>query len=279
VEHHPKFSGDGEITYQVTDNLIATAGIIVDEEEKVRLKGALLFPKPIALFSPIKGDYKIFEVGVSIPIPGASIGPVGLKARIDGALSAGYEIGPGELRNARIEAAFNPLDEKPDLDVLMGAQLYIGARAYISGSISGSVVVDVGIASVSGGLTVTATAQLAGHVASEVKIHYTKSRFEVDADFEAILALALILALDAFVKAEAGIGPFTVEKKKVWNLASVKLDTGMKLGMKMKKPLHYASDQPFQFPSANDIEWITPNIDPKQVLEKVFSGGSKEEET
>jgi hypothetical protein len=275
----PKFSGEGEVTYQITDNLVGTAGIEVNEKEEVRLKGALTFPKPIHLFDPIKGDYKIFEVGVSIPIPGASIGPVGLNARIDGALSAGYQIGPGELRNAKIEAAFNPLEEKPDLDLLMGAQLYIGARAYISGSISGSIEVSIGIASVSGGLTITATASLEGHVASEVKIHYQKSRIELDANFEVLLGLALTLALDAFVKAKAGIGPFSVETKKVWNLASFKFDTGMQLGMKLKSPIHYASDEPFKFPSLDDIQWIKPDIDPKKVLERAFgSGSSKEEE-
>jgi hypothetical protein len=274
----PKFSGEGEVTYQITDNLVGTAGIEVNEKEEVRLKGALTFPKPIPLFDPIKGDYKIFEVGVSIPIPGASIGPVGLNARIEGALSAGYQIGPGELRNAKIEAAFNPLEEKPDLDVTMGAQLYIGARAYISGSITGAIEVSVAIASVSGGLTITATAQLEGHVASEVKIHYQKSRLELDANFEVLLGLALMLALDAVVRAKAGVGPFSVETKKVWNLAAFKFDTGMKLGMKLKKPIHYASDQPFQFPSLDDIEWIKPDIDPKKVLERAFGGGSSKEE-
>lgn len=275
----PKFSGEGEVTYQITDNLVGTAGIEVNEKEEVRLKGALTFPKPIHLFDPIKGDYKIFEVGVSIPIPGASIGPVGLNARIDGALSAGYQIGPGELRNAKIEAAFNPLEEKPDLDLLMGAQFYIGARAYISGSISGSIEVSIGIASVSGGLTITATASLEGHVASEVKIHYQKSRLELDANFELLLGLALTLALDAFVKAKAGVGPFSVETKKVWNLASFKFDTGMQMGMKLKNPIHYASDEPFKFPSLDDIQWIKPDIDPKKVLERAFgSGSSKEEE-
>jgi hypothetical protein len=277
VGTQPKFSGEGEITYQISESAIAKGGIAVDENEKVRLTGALLFPKPIPLFKPFKGDYSIFEVGVSIPIPGASIGPVGLKARIEGGLSAGYQIGPAELRHAKIEAAFDPLEDKPDLDVMIGAQVWVGARVYVSGNISGSVVVDAGIASLSGGLKVTATASLEGEAASDVSIHYTKSRLEVDADFHVLLTMALLLALDAFVKAEAGIGPFSIEKTKTWNLAAMRFDTGMQLGMKMKKPLHYASDESFQFPSVSDIEWITPTIDPKHVLERVFSGGGKED--
>jgi len=275
----PKFSGEGELSYQLTENLIAKAGISIDEQEKVRLKGALEFPKPIELFKPLKGDYKIFEIGVSIPIPGASIGPVGLKARIDGALSAGYQLGPGELRNTKLEAAFNPLEEKPDLDVVMTSTLFIGASAHITGKISGSIVVDAVIASVSGGLTISATASLDGHVASEVRLHYQQSRFELDAKFELLVGLAIILALDAFVKARAGIGPFSVEKEKVWNLASFKFDTGLQFGFKLKKPLHYASDQPVQLPSLDDLEWTVPKLDAGDILKHAFGGaGSKESE-
>ena len=278
-KENPTFSGKGEISYPLTPNLTATAGIEIDENEHVRLMGALEFPKPIPLFKPIEGHYKFFEVGVSIPIPGASIGPVGLKARIDGALSAGYKIGPGELRDTKITAAFNPLDEKPDADVLLTSTLFIGAHAEISGSISGSIVVDAVIASVSGGLTITATASLDGHVSSQATIHYQKSRLEVDANFEMLVGLTILLALDAFVKAKAGIGPFSVEKEKVWNLASKKFDTGLQFGMKLKNPIHYASDQPMKLPSFDDIEWTIPKIEPGNILDNVFkSSSSKEEE-
>jgi hypothetical protein len=273
----PTFSGKGEISYQLSENLVATAGIEIDEKEHVRLTGALEFPKPIPLFKAIEGNYKFFELGISIPIPGASIGPIGLKARIDGSLSAGYKLGPGELRDTKIEAAFNPLDEKPDVDVVLTSTLFIGASAYISGSIAGSIVVDVGIASVSGGLKITATASLEGHVASKATIHYSKSRLEVDADFELLVGLALILALDAFVKAKAGIGPFSVETEKDWNLATYKFDTGLQFGMKLKNPIHYASDQPMKLPSFDDIQWTIPTIDPGAVLSKVFAGSSSQE--
>lgn len=274
---HPTFSGKGSITYQLSENVVTTVGIEIDEHEKVRLTGALEFPKPIPLFKPLEGNYKFFDIGVSIPIPGASIGPIGLKARIDGSLSAGYKLGPGELRNTKIEAAFNPLDEKPDADVILTSTLFIGASAHITGRIAGSVAVDVGIASVEGGLAVTATASLDGRVQSEATIHYQKSRIEFDANFDLLLGLALILALHAFVKAEAGVGPFTVETEKDWTLASYTYDTGLKFGMKLKKPIHYASDEPTKLPSFDDIEWITPTIDPGDVLSKVFGSSASKE--
>jgi hypothetical protein len=274
-----KFSGDGQISYQVTPDLIATAGIEIDEQEKVRLKGALELPKPIPLFQPIEGEYKFFEIGISIPIPGASIGPAGVNARIDGSLSAGYKLGPGELRNTKIEAAFNPLDEKPDVDLTFTSTLYIGANAHISGRIAGSIVLDAVVASASGGIAITATASLAGHVGSEVTLHYAKSRFEADAKFELLVGLALTLALDAFVKAKAGIGYFSVEKEKDWKLASFSYDTGLQFGMKLKNPLHYESDKPMKLPSFDDIEWTIPKIDPGDMLQKMFAsaGGTEKE--
>ncbi|HEY3052523.1 MAG TPA: DUF4157 domain-containing protein [Thermoanaerobaculia bacterium] len=280
MDEEARFFGEGEITYRVTENLITTVGIILRKDQSVTLKGAIEFPKPIQLFKPITGDFKIFEVGINIPIPGASLGPnVGVQARIEGELSAGYAIGPGELRNVKIEAAFNPLDEKPDLDLRMGAQLYIGASAHVTGKVRGGIALEIAIASVAGGLEVSATATLAGEVLASVSIHYQKSRFELEADFSVLLALILTLALNAWVRAQAGFGPFKVETGKTWELASYRYDPGLQLGMKLKKKLRYASDEPFQPPSLSDIEWITPKIDPKAMIEKIFSGSKQEEKT
>ena len=160
---HPKFSGEGHVTYQISENLIAGAGIEIDKDEKVRFKGSLEFPKPVPLFSPKGDDYKIFGVDVKIPIPGLSIPKIGgVNAVIKGALYAGYHIGPGELRHLKAEVDFNPLDEKPDLDVTLSGQFYIGMDAHITGTISGGVEVDILVASVSGGLGIAATAALEG---------------------------------------------------------------------------------------------------------------------
>jgi Domain of unknown function (DUF4157) len=269
---HPVFSGDGEISYEIKEGLIATAGIEINEKQEVRLKGALEFPKPIHLFDAVGNDYTIFEVGVSIPIPGASIGPLGLKARIDGSLSAGYQIGPGELRNTKIEAAFNPLEDNPDPEITLTSTLHIGGGVHITGSIEGKIELDALIASVGGGLTITARASLDGALDSSVTLHYKQGRFEADADFKILLALALTLALKAFVEAEAGVWKFKIRTRKDWTLKEFHYDTGLQFGMKLKKPIHYVSDQPTQLPSLSDIEWIKPDIHPVDALEKIFSG-------
>lgn len=274
-----RFSGEGEVTYQFTENLIGTAGIVVDENEKVTLKGALEFPKPIPLFKGFKGDHEIFSIGVSIPIPGASVGPVGLVARIEGALSAGYNIGPGELRNVKLMAMLNPFEDNPNVDVELSAQLYIGASAYVSGSISGAIMLEAYVASVSGGLKLTVTAALDGHFAADASVHYRQSNFVVSGNFEVMLQLLFKLAIDAFVKAQAGIGPFKKETSKTWNLAGYTFDPGLKLGVKSRKPIVYDSQKAFEAPGLDDIEVTKPNLNVQDMMSKIFSAGNKPEET
>ena len=47
-----------------------------------------------------------------------------------------------------------------------------------------------------------------------MSLHYQKSRFEADAKFEMLVGLALTLALDAVIKAKAGVGWFSIEREK-----------------------------------------------------------------
>jgi hypothetical protein len=269
-----RFSGEGTVNYEIKPGLVATAGLKLDENEKVTLTGALTFP-PYQLFKKFPDPPKritIFEIPtISIPIPGASIGSIGLQARIDAGIYADYGVGPGEIRGGYIKTVMNPLEENPNLDIELGGQVYIPAFFSVTGEVSGSVALDVVVASVAGGLTVSATASLNGHVLSNLKAHYFKGEFEAEADFELIMALALYLALKAFVKAEAGVWRFKVSTTKEWKLAEFKFDTGLKLGLRLKKPLSYSSKKGFEAPSFDDIEWILPKFEPEKAVKESFS--------
>lgn len=256
-----KLSGEGSMTYQITDNLQAKAGIILKEDKSVRVKGALEVTKPIELFAARAGQQTLLHIPtIKIPIPGASIGPVGLVITIDGGIEIHYSVGPGQLRNTKIEAAFNPLEDKPDLDVVIGTQLYVGARAGIGGSIRGALAIDAWVASVSGGLTLGAQADLSGSASADLQLHYTKNHIEFDAVGRINAGLILGLSIDGDVTATA----LTKEWKKVWRLAGYQYDTGLQFGM--EAPLHYASDKPFRPPSVSDIKWTIPKLDPATIL-------------
>jgi hypothetical protein len=268
-----RFSGEGKVTVRITDKLSASAGIVVDQEEKVRLSGEMRI-EVIELFKGVQGEKNLFDIEKNIPIPGASIpGVGGLMAKIGGGVNIGYGIGPGVLRNVFIEAAFNPLEENPDVDAGMGGRLEIPAYAKFSGYIKGGVALDVTVAEVSGFLTVTVSLTLNGGLAAEFKGRYAKNRFVVDAYAEIFAALILGLGLDATVRAKViALG----EKSKTWNLKHLDVPTG--LDFKLRAPIHYASDESFKAPTMDSIEFSPPpKIDPGDLLGRIFraAGGTE----
>lgn len=269
-EGNPYFTGEGKISFQVTPDLVATAGIKIDEHEKVQFTGELAFPKPIPLFKGFSGNYEFFNVSVKIPIPGANIGGVGLEAVISGALSAGYDVGPVELLDTKATASFQPLEPDPSLEMQLQSRLHIRASVHVTGSISGDIAIDAYIASVSGGLTLSATAELAGKMDAPLSAHYKDGKIEADVGFEASLALAIILALSAHVKAEAGVGFLSVSTRKDWQLAAYTYDPGLSFGMKLKKPIHYETGGDLQLPSVDDIDWTKPQINAEDAVKKAF---------
>ena len=81
------------------------------------------------------------------------------------------------------------------------------------------------------------------------------------------------------MKAQAGIGPFSVETKKVWNLKNFRYDTGLQFGM--KAPISYDSAQSPAFtpPTLDSIQWVIPDIHPGDMLSKIMSGSGTETES
>jgi hypothetical protein len=271
-----RFTGSGQLTIQIKEGLEATAGVELDEHEVVRVTGKVAFTKPIKLFDAFGHHANIFTAKVDIPIPGANIAGVGVNARIEGGLEAGYKIGPGEIRNAEAEVKLNPLEENPNLVFKASGQLWIGASAEIKGSVTGSIVLKAYVAEVGGGLTVSASALLNGDVSSTVELNYADARYWAEADFSASIGLAILLALEASVHASAGFGPFKVGTEYRWTLAQKKFDTGLQLGVKLKKKLKYSSDKSFEIPSPSDIEITKPDINPGRLIDDVFKASDQD---
>ena len=265
-----RFSGEGKVAVRVTDKLTATVGVKIDEQEKVRVAGELRL-ELVELFKGIHGERALFDIEKNIPIPGVSIpGVGGVMAKIGGGVRIGYGIGPGVLRNVFIDAAFNPLEDKADVEVGMGGRLEIPAYAKFTGYIKGGIALDVTVAEVSGFLTVSVSLTLDGGLAAEFKGKYAKSRFVVDAHAEIFAALILGLGLDATVRAQViALG----ERSKTWNLKHIEVPTGV--DFKLRAPIHYASDEPFKAPTMDSIEFSPPpKIDPGDLLGRIFKAAT-----
>jgi hypothetical protein len=270
-----RISGQGQLTYQLTENLVGAVGIDMPEVGPVRVTGALEFTRPLPLFRRFGSDRELFRRSLDIPIPGASIGPIGLQLRIGAGLGINYYIGPGEIRNIRVVTAFNPLEDNPNLELQAGAQLVIPAGAGVWVSIEGGVAISAYIASISGTLRATGRAELLGGFTAGINLTYQRNRFAVEAPLELIARPRVTLSLDAVATAEAGVSVFSVRTEKAWNLASYTWGANFEVGLRTR--LAYASDTGFQIPSPDQIEFIRPQIDAGALLGQLF-GGSRTRE-
>jgi hypothetical protein len=266
-----KFSGKGTLSYQLTENITATAGVELDKNEKLTVSGALSIPY-YELFKKKGNQIDIFSIGASFPIPGLSFGPIGLKVRIDASLGAHYEIGPGALKNTLIAASFMPLEDDPDPKAKLTSLLDIPARAGVSGTLKGSIEADALIAGASLWISATATADLVGGISSTVMLEYSKARFVAEAEPTIKAGLQLGLSLDAGAEAHAGVPGFRVTTEKVWHLKHWDFDTG--LNVEISVPIRYASDEPFKAPSLSDIKVKKPALDIGKVVDNAVSNAS-----
>jgi hypothetical protein len=274
-----RLSGRGQLDYQFSPNLIGRLGVEMPEEGPVRVTGGIEVPQPLQLFRAFGDNRRIFERSVDIPILGVSIGPVsvGLIARITAGLNVEYGIGPGSLQQIRILTAFNPLEPNPDLEVEAGARLVIPAHAGIALSIRGAIGLSAGVASVTGGLTVTGEAGIRGGLEAGVQIRYARGMFSLDAEASLRASPVLRVLLDADVTAEAGAFGFEIRRQRVWRLTGFELPLGGEVGLTM--PVHYDSEAGLRTPSLQDIRWITPSLDPSAMGSRAISqSGSSERE-
>ena len=221
MDEHGKFSGKGTLQYQLTDDLLTTITVEMTKDQEVTVTGEIAFTKPIPLFGRIGGDKEIFSTDVSFPIPGLSIGIIGVNGHIGGSLSAGYYLGPGVIRKLKVSGKIKPLEEHPDAEVALSGEFYVPAGAHISGEIHAGVGVDVigGLAGVDGNIGVTATAQLDGEVKAPFDASYKDHVFAANAGFDFHAAVKFTLGLHAYIIAYAGFSVFKVEHRWDWPIA------------------------------------------------------------
>lgn len=283
VELQPsgKVTGKGKLSYEIKKDLVASAGITVDDNQRITFDGELSFPdiKLFERFPKNSEDNTIFKASGSIPIPGASIGPIGLKVKLWGSLGYYYYVGPGVLTGVKAAVRFNPFDDNPDFNFNLKAKASIPAGGGIRGKVGADVALDAYVAEVGGGLNVEARAGLEGKAELGGEIAYSKDKFSVDASAYVGGKVVLAADLNARVYAEAGVWKFKVRTEKTWKLAGGTFDTGLNLGVRL--PLHYDNIEGFRMPRLADIKPEPANLDlsPSSMLSSLFGkAGSEEKE-
>jgi hypothetical protein len=271
-----KLSGEGSLTYRLTENLIGTAGVVLHEGGRVGVTGALEFPKPVELFPLLprggKGDVEVLHLSRTFPVPGLSIGTLGVVAQAGLRFGFSYGVGPGEFRNVKLQAGFDPLEANPNVEVTGDALLVIPAHAGVYLILGGGlgVGVDIGIASASatGGLTVRGDLGIRGDLNMPLHFSYGMGHFVFDARPEVRAALVVKLGLGAYVEARVAVGPWEAGTRKDWELAAFDFSPGLEFGVAF--PIHYDSAKEFRAPSTDDIQFERPSFDLTKVVGGLF---------
>ncbi len=275
MDEHGKFSGKGSLQFMLTKDLQTTISVELTKEQEVILSGEIAFTKPIKLFDKLGGAKELFSVDITIPIPGLSIGIVGINGHIGGSLSLGYNIGPAVLRNLKISGTIKPLEEDTDAEVAVHGEFYVPAWGKIMGEVHAGIGVDALVAGVDGNIGITATAKVGAEIALPFDATYKNKVFSADLDFKMDLGVSLTLDLIAYIVAYAGISVFKVETRWDWPIASITYaPPGLQASVRLLNKLHYDTENGIRVPSLSDFQWDKPSLDPKDLVGSTMSSST-----
>lgn len=265
-----RLTGGGELAYEIIPGLVAAVGMEIREDGTAKISGELRIPEKIDIFPQKSIDKKIFGFGVQIPIFAIPLGTrsVGLVAEIGADLKARAGIGPGQIRQLKVKAAFDPAKEESQFEFSGGGELFVPAFAELALGVHGGIGLSIAIASATGGIELVTALGLHGALSAMVQITYQNSQFAVDAVTELSAQPSLKFDVNAYVKVEASLIFTTIEVyRKDWNLASKEWGGGLKIGLRF--PVHYVFGQPFEL-SLDQVEFIVPEIDVKQAVKDLL---------
>lgn len=228
--------GGGQLTLKVTDSITAMAGVNLLPDGQIEMKGGISLPGKFQVVPPILDiqDKDIITFPeISIPLFGIPLGvtTIGLEATIDPKLTASVQLGPGSLTNVGAEIDYNP-SEPENMSITGSADFEFIASAGITAGVDFAVGISAGIASIKGGVNLSAYI----NAAAEQPVFHTdikyspKTGFELNGDVKAMVKAILGFKGTLFVEGSAGVWPLKIHKRWEHELFKKEIDTGLEIG-------------------------------------------------
>jgi len=265
-----KLFGTGDLAYEIIPGLVAAVGVELREDGTAKVSGELRIPSQIDLFPEKPIEKTLFSIGTQIPIIAIPLGSrsVGLVAEVGADLKARAGIGPGQIRQLKVMASFDPAKEDAAFEFAGGGELYVPAFAELALSVHGGIGLSVAIASATGGIKLTGALGLKGALSAMVQIAYKDNRFGVDALAEVYAEPVIRFDVSAYVKVEVDLLLTTIDVyDEEWTLASKEWGSGLRIGLRF--PVHYVFGEPFDL-SLSQVDFIVPDIDAKQAVKDLL---------
>lgn len=211
------FHGSGDLTAEVIPGVEGNAGIVIDEEGNVILSFAFTQTDPYELFPENRREREFLNVSQNIPL---WAGIVVAVIRIRAGVRAG--IGPGQIRNSRIEGTWEiTSDEPPDLTVSTEFFMPAFVEGYVA--FGAGLGVDVLLGSLTGGIEAMATAGLYGAISVVPVLSYENGDWMFDGTATLAAGARLKLSLNAWAEIEA---LWVTVWDRTWELASHTMNLG-----------------------------------------------------
>lgn len=211
------FSGAGELTAQIIPGVEGIAGVLIDEEGNVVLNFAISQTEPYELFAEERREREFVNISRNIPL---WAGIVVAVIRIRAGARAG--VGPGQIRNSRIEGSWEiSSDEPPDISI--SSEFYM--PAFVEGYVAfgAGLGVDVLLGSLTGGIEAMAVAGLYGAVSVVPELSYDNGDWLFDGTATLAAGARLKLSLNAWAEIEA---LWVTVWERNWELASHTMPIG-----------------------------------------------------
>ena len=240
------FYGSGELTAQIIPGVEGNATVVIDEEGKVVLTFAFTQTEPYELFPEKRQEKEFVNIRQNIPL---WAGIVVAVIRIRAGARAG--VGPGQIRNSRIEGEWEVTgDQPPDLSVSTEFFMPAFVEGYVG--FGAGIGVDVVLGSLTGGIEAMATAGLYGAISVVPELSYENGDWMFDGTATLAAGARLKLSLNAWAEVEA---LWKTVWERTWELASHTMSIGPDLTLTAGVSMNLSN------PSVPEITYGASDVD------------------
>jgi hypothetical protein len=261
--------GHGSVTVTLAPWLQGTAGIRLLPNGEIEINGALAIPKPQQFFAKRGFEKKLLSIGFDIPILGFAVAGqrVGIFATVGGDATLDASVGPGTLRDTKLNVTYN--HARPEqTKVSGGAAIHVPARAGVRVAVRAALGAGIPIVSASLGLQASGRLGIDGALQAGIKLAWTPTdglSFDAVGNISAQPKLTFDLTGFAVVEADLLLKKLELYRKE-WKLASFEYGPAMRLGMTF--PIHYDTKQGLEM-SWDKVKFEQPKFDSKSLLKGV----------
>jgi hypothetical protein len=272
VDANGALTGEGKISYQVTEKIKPILGVKLSAGGHLRISGAVeigtidLFPKwP----EGDKGKRTLMSASPSFKIP-TPIPAVNAAVNVRAAVGVSFSVGPGQIREVLLEGAFDPLEENPNVTAMLKGKFVIPTSFSLYGEFGAELGVEIagGAVGISGGINVEPSLTLGADAIVAVEASYAKGEFAFSGKAYLDAKLSARLGINLTATFYAGWGLYEYRWK--YPVAAITRQLGPNLRINLGQ-ISYSTLSGVTWPSLSDISIEPKDIDPLAVVQQLLS--------